>query len=54
MLWQSWCPHCKSHRIARYFRHTLVEKLLTLVGRAVPVRELRFALLQVSRGRSFS
>ena len=32
MLWQSWCPHCKSHRIARYFRHTLVEKLLTLVA----------------------
>ena len=32
MLWQSWCPHCKSHRIAPYLRHSLLGKLLTLVA----------------------
>lgn len=36
MLWQSWCPHCKSHRIAPYFCHNLLERLFTLV--AVPYR----------------
>ncbi|MGO9255696.1 MAG: hypothetical protein ACLQU1_05270 [Bryobacteraceae bacterium] len=31
MLWQSWCPHCKSHRIAPNLCHGLMEKLLTLL-----------------------
>ena len=31
MIWQSWCPHCKSYRIAPYRRHTLMEKLLTVL-----------------------
>ena len=32
MLWQSWCPHCKSHRIARCFGHTLAGWVFALVA----------------------
>jgi len=36
MLWQSWCPHCKSHRIEPHLYHGVFEKLLTLL--VVPYR----------------
>jgi hypothetical protein len=32
MLWQSWCPHYKPHRIAPYFCHSLVEALVGLLA----------------------
>jgi hypothetical protein len=48
MIWQSWCPHCKSHWIAPYRQHSLMEKLLTVL--ILP--SLRSGLLQISRDRT--
>jgi hypothetical protein len=36
MVWQSWCPHCKSHRITPYYRRSLLERVLALM--IVPYR----------------
>ena len=28
MIWKSWCPHCRSHRIASYSNHCFLERVL--------------------------